>query len=143
MEGDTGLADVFEADHDLGLLAGVVVGDVVGDELLLEALEMEVASVTQEGGAMLIVADVDGVALENLKQLGEDVGTSVENSRRVDLRGSQESALVEAWKDLVRSGKEDGKAKGKIVGVITRGVEYVARYSEMAIADLDVYRRRV
>lgn len=61
-EGDARLADIVEADDDLGGVALGVVADVVGDEFLLQAFEVEVAAVAQELGAVVTVADGEGVA---------------------------------------------------------------------------------
>lgn len=61
-EGDARLADIVEADEDLGGVARGVVADGAGDEFLLEALEVEVAAVAQQLGAVVAVADGERVA---------------------------------------------------------------------------------
>lgn len=53
---------IFEAHDDLGGLAGGVVGDVAGEELVHQTLEAVVFAVAQEGGAVLWIADADRVA---------------------------------------------------------------------------------
>ncbi|KAL9064491.1 MAG: hypothetical protein Q9157_007814, partial [Trypethelium eluteriae] len=134
-EGDAGLADVLEADDDFGLVEDVVVGDV----FLFETLEVEVASVAQERRTVRIVAYVDGVTLEDFEQLGENVGAAIEDGRRDDGGWAKKTAVVEAREDFIWGGEEDCETEGKVVGVVTRGVKYIARYLKVTIAYLDKY----
>lgn len=58
------MADVFEADDDFGFAAWYVVADVVRDEFLLEATEVEVAAISEQFGSMLLITNVNGITLQ-------------------------------------------------------------------------------
>lgn len=92
-ERDAGLADVLQPDDHLGALAGEVVGDGVRDEALLEALEVEVAGVAQELGAVLFASDLDGVAFEDVQEVGEGLCGAIGDAWGEDGGRAQEGSL--------------------------------------------------
>jgi hypothetical protein len=136
-EGDARLADVVEADNDLGCVALGVVADVVGDEFLLQAFEVEVAAVAEELGAVVVVADGEGVAAQEVEELGEDAGAAVGDGGGADGRGAEEAEGVEAGEDVGGGVEEGGEAEGEVVGGIADAGEDVARDLEVFAADLN------
>jgi len=136
-EGDARLADIVEADDDLGGVALGVVADVVGDEFLLQAFEVEVAAVAQELGAVVVVADGQGVAAQEVEELGEDAGAAVGDGGGADGRGAEEADGVEAGEDVGGGVEEGGETEGEVVGGIADAGEDVARDLEVFAADLD------
>ena len=134
-DGDAALEEVAEAKSDLVAPAGLVVGDGVGDETLLEALEVEVAAVLEELGAVGLGADGDGVAAEELKDLGKGVGAAVGDRGGDDGGRAEEALAVETGEEVVGAGEEDGEAEGEEVGRVARAGEDVARDLELAVAD--------
>ena len=76
-KGEAGLANVFQAQEYFTSLADGVEGDLMGEETLFEAFEVEVARFFQQRGAMCFVADFDGVAFEVVKELFEHFGRSI------------------------------------------------------------------
>lgn len=136
-EGDARLADVVEADDDLGGVALGVVADVVGDEFLLQAFEVEVAAVAEELGAVVVVADGEGVAAQEVEELGEDTGAAVGDGGGADGRGAEEAEGVEAGENVGGSVEEGGETEGEVVGGIADAGEDVARDVEVFAADLD------
>lgn len=136
-EGDSRLADVVEADDDLGGVALGVVADVVCDEFLLQAFEVEVAAVAEELGAVVVVADGERVAAQEVEELGEDAGAAVGDGGGADGRGAEEAVGVEAGEDVSGGVEEGGEAEGEVVGGIADAGENVARDLEVFAADLD------
>lgn len=136
-DADAALEDVLEAEGDLVALAVLVVADVVGDDLLLEALEVEVAAVAEELLAVRLASDRDGVAAEEVDELGEDVGGAVRDGWREDGGGPDEALAVEAGEEVLGVGEEDGEAEGEEVGCVAGVGEDVAGDLELAVADGD------
>lgn len=134
-DGDAAFEEVAEAEGDLVAAAGLVVGQGVGDEALLEAFEVEVAAVLQELGAVGLGADGDGVAAEKLEDLGKGVGAAVGDRGGDDGGRAEEALAVEAGEEVVGAGEEDGEAEGEEVGRVARAGEEVARDLELAVAD--------
>lgn len=118
-------------------MADGVEADVVGDELLLEPAQMEVAAVAQEFGAMGFIADVKGIAAQEVEDICEDVARSIGDAGRNDGRGTQEADALEAGEGLVRGGEEGAEAEGEEVGGVARSGEDVAGDLEVAVSDLD------
>lgn len=100
-ERDARLEQVLDAQQDLAALPRLVEADVVRDEALLEAFEVEVAAVAQQARAVLLVAHVHGVALEQVDEVGEDVGGPVRHGRRLDGRRPDQALALEPREDLL------------------------------------------
>lgn len=109
----------------------------MGDELLLEALEVEVSAVAEKLGAVALVADGDGVAAEEVQDLGEGVGGAVCDGGGQDGGRAEEAFTVEAREEVLWVREEDGKAEGEEVGGVARVCEDVAGDLELAVADGD------
>ena len=60
----------------------------MGDELLLEAAEMEVTTVAQKFGAVGFVADVQGVTAQEMEDVGKNLAGSIGDAGRNDGRGT-------------------------------------------------------
>lgn len=133
-ERDARLEQVLDAQQDLAALPGLVEADVVRDEALLEALEVEVAAVTQQARAVLLVAHVHGVPLEQVDEVGEDVGGPVRHGRRLDGRRPDQALALEPREDFLGRREEDGVAQREEVGAVARALEEVARDLEFAVA---------
>lgn len=138
-DANAALLDALEAEGDLGALAGLVEGYAVGDESLLEALEVEVAGVAEELCAVVLVADGDGVAPEETEDLCKGVGAAVGDGAGDDGGWADESIAVEAGEEVVGAGEESGEAEGEEVGGVARVGEEVAGDLEFAVADGDEY----
>lgn len=141
-EGDARLAYIVKADDDLGGVALGVVADGVGDEFLLQTFEVEVAAVAQELGAVVAVANGEGVAAKEVEEFGEDVGGAVGDGRGADGRGAEEAHGMEAREDVgggwAGGGVEEGgEAEGEEVRGVADVGEDVARDLEVFAADLD------
>lgn len=134
-DGDAAFEEVAEAEGDLIASPGLVVSQGVGDEALFEAFEVEVAAVLEELGAVGLGADGDGVAAEELEDLGEGVGAAVGDRGGDDGGRAEEALAVEAGEEVLRAGEEDGEAEGEEVGRVARAGEEVARDLELAVAD--------
>lgn len=90
-DADARLEDVLEAEDDFLAATGLVEADGVGDQALLEALEVEVATVAQQAGAVLVVADVDGVAAQQVQQLCKGVGGAARDAGGQDGGGADQT----------------------------------------------------
>lgn len=73
---------------------------MVGNELLLEALKVEVAAVAEEGLAVRLIADIDGVAAQEVEEVGEEIGGAVGDAGRLDGGWSDEAVAVEAREEI-------------------------------------------
>lgn len=138
-EGHARLADVFEAEDDLGSLPFEVVADLVRDEPLLQAPEVEVAAVAEQFGAVVLVLDVQRVAAQEVQELREDVRRSVGHGWWEDGGGAEEALAVETGEDFAGRGEEDGEAQGEEVGGVSWAGEDVAGDLEMSVSDLYKY----
>lgn len=98
---------------------------------------MEVATVTEELGAVRLIVDWEWVSAEQVEELREDVTRAVGDARGHDGRWTEEALAVEAGEDCRWGRKEGTEAEGEEVGGIARTGEDIARDSEVAIADLD------
>ncbi|KAJ6441854.1 PAP2 superfamily protein [Purpureocillium lavendulum] len=134
-DADAALLDVLEAQDNLLALAQRIVADVVGDELLLEALEVEVAGVAEQLLAVRLVAYLERVSLQQMQQLGEDVGRAVGHRGRQDGGRADEPLAVEPGEHLVRVREEGGEAKREVVGAVGAGEQEGPRYLELAVAN--------
>ena len=115
-DADAAFLYALEAQGDLIALAGLVEGDGVGDEALLEALKVEVADVAEQLGAVVLVADGDGVAPQEADDLGKSVGVAVGDRGGYDGWRSDEALAVETRKQVVWTGEEGAEAEGEEVG---------------------------
>ena len=105
------------------------------DEPLLEALEVEIPAVPQQLRAVHLAADGDGIAAQQVQQLGEDVRAAALDRGREDGRRAQQAVAVEAREEVAGGGEEGGEAEGEVVGRVARVREEVARDAELAAAD--------
>ncbi len=83
---------------------------------------------------MGLVADVHGVAAQEVEELLEDFGRPAGHGWRQDGWRTQETFPLQPGKDLVRGGEEDGEAEGEVVGRVARCREEVARDLELLVA---------
>lgn len=116
----------METDDDLGDLAVDVVGYGVRDEILFEATQVVVACVLEELGSVVAVSDRERVAAEHVEEVGECLRGAIGDSWGMDCWWTEEATGVKAREDVARGGKEDGKAKSKIIGSIPRAFEDIA-----------------
>lgn len=85
---------------------------------------------------MLLVPDVDGIAAQQVQQLGEYVSRPAADDGRRDGRRTQEALALQAGEYRRRRGEEDGKAEREEVGRVSRAGEDVSRDLEVAVSDL-------
>lgn len=105
------------------------------NQALLEALEVEVAAVAQERGAVLVGANLQRVAAQQVQQLGESLRAATGDRRRENGGRADETFAVEAREEVIAGvGEEDGKAEAEEVGRVARVAEEVARDLEFAVA---------
>lgn len=136
-DADAALLHVLDAEDDFLAAALLVEADVVGDEALLQPLEVKVSRVPQQLLAVDVVANMDGISAQQLDQLGESIGAAVRNRGREDGRRTDEALALEAREEVVAAGEEGGKAEGEEVGRVARVFEDVAGDLELAVADGD------
>ena len=136
-KGDAGLFEIFDTEDDFRGVALGVVADVMEDEFLLEPAEVVVAGITDEVGAVVFVADMDGVATEHVEKVGEDVGGMVGDVCWFDRRWTEEAVAVEAGEDFARVGKEGGEVEGEVIWLVAWAREDVALDLEVSTANLD------
>jgi hypothetical protein len=110
---------------------------VVRDELLLEAAEVEVATVAEELGAVRLVADVQRIAAQQMEELGEDVAGAIGDAGRDDSRRSEETVAVQSGEDFAWGGEEGAEAECEEIGRVAWTGEDVAGDLKGAVADLD------
>jgi len=134
---DTGGFHILEPENNLLSPPERVIRNLMGDEALLEAAEVEVAAVAQEVGAVVLIHDVERVAAEQVEELGEDVGGAGGDGRGRDGGRAEEPCALQAGEDLAGRGEEGGEAEGEVVGGVAGGGEDVTRDLEVAVADLD------
>jgi hypothetical protein len=65
-DGDAGLTDIFETEGDFLFAACEVKGDVMVDELLLEAFEVEISAISQQFRSVDFVSDIERVATQEM-----------------------------------------------------------------------------
>jgi len=86
---------------------------------------------------VVVVADGERVAAQEVEELGEDAGAAVGDGGGADGRGAEEAEGVEAGEDVGGGVEEGGEAEGEVVGGIADAGEDVARDLEVFAADLD------
>ncbi len=111
--------------------------DGVGDDFLFKAAEVVVSGVFQELSPVFAVLDFEGIATKQVQNVGKDLGRAVGNAGRVDCWWTEETARVEARKDIARGAEEDGKAEGEIIGSVADSGENVSWDTEVFVADFD------
>lgn len=127
----------METDNDFGDLALDVMADRVGNDFLLKAAKIVVSGVFQELSSVVRVLDFERIATKQVQDVGKDLGGAVGDAWRVDCWWTEETARVEAWKDIARRAEEDGEAQREIVGSVADGGEDVAWDTEVFVADFD------
>lgn len=136
-EPDTGWPDVLDPDEDFGALRERVEADLVRNEFLLQAAEVEVSTIAQELFSVILVADLQRVSAQEVQELGEDVCGSIWDAGRGDGWRAEEAVAIEAREYLRRGCEKGAEAEGEEVGAVAWTREDIAGDLEVAVADLD------
>lgn len=131
------LADVFQPDDNLRPVPFGVVADVMRNQLLLEAPEVEVPTVAEQLRPVLLVLDMQRIAAEKVQQLRKHLPGPVRYAGRDNRRWPQEALAIQPRENLGWGREKDGRAQGEEIRRVARPGEDVPGDLEMPVADLD------
>ena len=101
---------------------------------------MEVSGVFQKLFAMLLVPHIDGIAFEDVHQIGERSCGTTRHAWRQNRRWSEKRTLRQSWKRFCGSREEDREAKSEVVRRIAWVIEKITWDLELFITYPNVYR---